>query len=1168
MERKGTFKVEYLQNIEKDVQRKWEEEKIHEIDAPDLVSSVDNKFITCFPFPYMNGRLHLGHAFTLTKCEFAARYHRHKGKHVLFPFGFHATGMPIKACADKLKREMEEFGNPPVFPTDTADVSVKEETSSVPIDKSKGKKSKVLAKSVGSKYQWDIMRSLGVDDNEIANFSEAEHWLNYFPPLAIDDLKSAGLHIDWRRAFITTDVNPFFDSFVRWQFLHLKQLNKIKYGKRYTIFSPRDGQPCMDHDRASGEGVGPQEYTLIKMKVVKLPSKLACYKNHNVFLVAATLRPETMYGQTNCWVHPNIDYIAFKTKNNEVIVCTQRAAKNMSYQGFTESDGVIGDFINLKGEDILGVPLESPMTIHKVIYSLPMFSILQEKGTGIVTSVPSDAPDDYAALQDLKKKKPLREKYGITDEMVEPYNPFPIIDVPELGNLCAVTMCEKLNVQSQNDKDKLKEAKDLCYLKGFYDGVMLVGDYKGKKVQEVKQILKEELVKKSKAAVYYEPEKQIISRSGEECVVALCDQWYLDYGEPKWKERTELALSRMNTYHDEVRKNFQACLSWLHEYACSRTYGLGSKLPWDQGWLIESLSDSTIYMAYYTVAHFLQGNSLRGDKPNQFKIKAEHMTPEVWDFIFLDKPYPNNCKISRTHLEKMKKEFKFWYPVDMRVSGKDLIQNHLTFFIYNHTAIWHDNEKMWPRGIRANGHLLLNSSKMSKSEGNFMTFSEGIKKFSADATRLALADAGDTIEDANFVESVAEAGILRLYTFIEWVKEIIAKKQTLRTGPMDNFYDKVFQNELNQKLKETEENYEKILFKEALKTGFFEMQTARDRYRELAMDDGMHCDLVMKFIKLQAIMLSPICPHVAEHIFQLIGEKSSVVKARWPVHSEIDQSLLKASAYLMETAHSFRLQLKATSQGKKKGKDSIPDKVNYATVYVAKTFPKWQEIILITLKNMYVKGGGFPDNKVISVELMKNEDLKKYGKRVMPFVQAMKEKVAEKGLSALAVTADVDEISILSSNKKYLIQSLQLEGMDILTNDDPTAPERVRQDTTPGSPFIVFTYKLQSLTLECINPQPRSGYFTQHLQVRNDMTINELSCSLALEQGHSAQLWRWQDPELGPRTMPHADDPTIGKSLIDPTSVLKVDLSTKKIDLVDNGNIYPLGESVIYMVKA
>lgn len=62
---------------------------------------------------------------------------------------------------------------------------------------------------------------------------------------------------------------------MRWQFLKLKERNKIKFGKRYTIYSVKDGQPCMDHDRSSGEGVGPQEYTLIKMRVLDpIPSKL------------------------------------------------------------------------------------------------------------------------------------------------------------------------------------------------------------------------------------------------------------------------------------------------------------------------------------------------------------------------------------------------------------------------------------------------------------------------------------------------------------------------------------------------------------------------------------------------------------------------------------------------------------------------------------------------------------------------------------------------------------------------------------------------------------------------------------------------------------------------------------------------------------------------------
>jgi leucyl-tRNA synthetase len=54
------------------------------------------KWFGNFPYPYMNGALHLGHAFTISKIEFAAGYERMLGKRVLFPHGFHCTGMPIK----------------------------------------------------------------------------------------------------------------------------------------------------------------------------------------------------------------------------------------------------------------------------------------------------------------------------------------------------------------------------------------------------------------------------------------------------------------------------------------------------------------------------------------------------------------------------------------------------------------------------------------------------------------------------------------------------------------------------------------------------------------------------------------------------------------------------------------------------------------------------------------------------------------------------------------------------------------------------------------------------------------------------------------------------------------------------------------------------------------
>lgn len=163
----------------------------------------------------------------------------------------------------------------------------------------------------------------------------------------------------------------------------------------------------------------------------------------------------------------------------------------------------------------------------------------------------------------------------------------------------------------------------------------------------------------------------------------------------------------------------------------------------------------------HTFTFFLlsQGNSFKGEKPNKLGIKPEQLTPEVWDYIFFkNAPFPTKTTIKKQSLDLMKKEFEYWYPVDLRVSGKDLVQNHLTFFIYNHCAIWPEDEDKWPKGIRANGHLLLNSAKMSKSEGNFLTLSEAVEKFSADGMRFCLADAGDSVEDANFVETTADAG--------------------------------------------------------------------------------------------------------------------------------------------------------------------------------------------------------------------------------------------------------------------------------------------------------------------------------------------------------------------------------------------------------------------------
>jgi leucyl-tRNA synthetase len=410
-------------------------------------------------------------------------------------------------------------------------------------------------------------------------------------------------------------------------------------------------------------------------------------------------------------------------------------------------------------------------------------------------------------LMDLKKKAAY---YKIKEEWVKDFEPIPIISTTAYGNLAAVKVCEELKVQSPKDKHLLGVAKEKVYKEGFYSGKMILGDFAGKPVQEAKPLIRQQLIEKNQAIPYWEPEGLVMSRSGDECVVCLTDQWYLNYGEDSWKEAALNCLNKMNLFHDEVKNNFLRTLDWLREWACSRSFGLGSRLPWDEQWLIESLSDSTIYMAYYTIAHLLQGGGLDGSAPGLAKLTPEQLTDEVWDYIFTapkKSAPPTNTKVPADTLKRIKTEFEYFYPLDLRVSGKDLISNHLSFFIYNHVAIF--REENWPQGIRANGHVMINNMKMSKSTGNFLTLSEAVDRFSADATRFTLAESGDSVEDANFEMDIANVTILKLFTLKEWIEATMKDVQAgkLREGPVDQFNDRVFENDLRRLVKAADQAY-------------------------------------------------------------------------------------------------------------------------------------------------------------------------------------------------------------------------------------------------------------------------------------------------------------------------------------------------------------------------
>jgi leucyl-tRNA synthetase len=151
-------------------------------------------------------------------------------------------------------------------------------------------------------------------------------------------------------------------------------------------------------------------------------------------------------------------------------------------------------------------------------------------------------------------------------------------------------------------------------------------------------------------------------------------------------------MNTMDLFNPDNKDQFEITINWLHEWACSRNFGLGTRVPWDPKFLIESLSDSTVYMSYYTIAHKLQGlDNLDGTKTGPSGIRADQLDDGVFDFIFVKGAYPKGCTIPEATLKSLRDEFEYWYPMDLRVSGKDLIGNHLTMSVYNHCAIWDED---------------------------------------------------------------------------------------------------------------------------------------------------------------------------------------------------------------------------------------------------------------------------------------------------------------------------------------------------------------------------------------------------------------------------------------------------------------------------------------------
>ena len=804
-------KAAKLREIEAKWQRAWEEAKVFEANA----DPSRPKFFVTFPFPYMNGLPHLGSAFTILRVDVVARYKRMRGYNVLFPQGWHATGGPIVAQARRLAE--------------------------------------------GDRRVAEELKSMGVPEEEIPKFKDPAHWVEHFTAEWERDLRRYGLSIDWRRKFFTTSLNPYFSKFVEWQYLRLRELGYVRKGSHPVVWCPKEKKVVGDHDRPDEYvGIGPVEATIILFRL----------KGEDLYLPVLTYRPETIFGVTNLWVRPDYTYLVAVLDGKKVVI-NDYMAEELSDQ--KHSVEVLG---SVSGRELVGKVAVNPMTGEEVPV-LPASFVKPDEGTGLVMSVPAHAPYDYMALEDLKKNPATLRDFGLDESVVAGIRPRVIINTEGIRGVPAEQVSKKFGARTQNDEEALEKATKELYSKEYYLGVMneRTGEFSGMKVLEARPLVTAKLRDMGMAMKVYTLPSKVYCRCGARTHVKFVeDQWFLAYSDEGWKRKAREAVEGMEFYPPQAKSAFLELVDWLKDWAFTHQNELGTPLPWDPSWVIESLSDSTIYMAYYTIAHLVQG-----------KVPPESLRPEFFDYVFLGRGTAEEVsKVTGLPIgliEEARREFEYWYPVDLRISGKDLMQNHLLFFIYHHVAIF-DRGK-WPRSIGLNGWVLINGEKMSKSKGNFITLRQMLDYVGADATRMAeiLAGADAGLDDANFELGVARKAVDELLELLDFVKEWYGKGRDERLS-IDDWFESV----LNTAVAQVTKDMEALRLKSAFVRVMYEL---RDLFRWYVRRAGSpNKELAKKYIEYTILMLAPFVPHVAEEAWHLIGKEGFASLARWPEPDE------------------------------------------------------------------------------------------------------------------------------------------------------------------------------------------------------------------------------------------------------------------------------------------
>jgi leucyl-tRNA synthetase len=533
-------------------------------------------------------------------------------------------------------------------------------------------------------------------------------------------------------------------------------------------------------------------------------------------------------------------------------------------------------------------------------------------------------------------------------------------------------------------------------------------------VSEAKIAVRDDMINNNEATLMYEfSARPVTCRCNTPVVIKIVeDQWFLNYADEDWKKKARSCLKHMDLVPRETRAQFEHTIEWLHEWPCTRKIGMGTPAPWDPNWVIESLSDSTIYMAYYTISHILK------------TVEPGKLSDEVFDHIFYGKGRTEDISassgIEAEKLKRMRREFEYWYPLDYRMSANELIPNHLTFHIFHHAQLFPDRS---PRGIVSFGMAILEGEKMSSSKGNIIAINEAVRRYGADTVRVYLMSVSEPWQDLDWKAVEVAAMQRNLERFYSLADEIISLPS--QGAPILGQPERWILSMLQKRIKEVTGALESFETRKGIQCAFFmPMQDIR-RYMRRAKNLDARAYTLKRVLDVWLRLVAPFAPHVCEELWKQFGKEGFISVAPWPTvdTGAIDETAEFTEDFIARVIQDIGEIMKV-----------LKTKPERAYLYVAQDW-KWKAYRM-TLK--HVRIGEIDFGKLLhKVEHEFKPELCKadLSKLLQQMVRAARETSEEELKLIEGVT--IDELAILKEASDFIREQLGLRKVLIFKADDP-----------------------------------------------------------------------------------------------------------------------------------